>query len=209
MDRILNALDLAVDIFITAFAIAILGGLAYYGASRNDATSANLQYYYNKDAYFDYNGNVIDGSTAIYLSESFSADGKILVKFFTKTHPEGFITTTDIKDVRSEYYIDPSRQYLCNTIQNLAGDTIAMQIIEVGTNLYGSTEDDLANEIVKLNKANSILSEAIKETETLRDAAKTEDVSKVDIEVDAMEAYKRYMFYSKMQEFYKKWRAAI
>lgn len=209
MDRILNALDLAVDIFITAFSIAILGGLAYYGASRNDATSANLQYYYNKDAYFDYNGNVIDGSTAIYLSESFSADGKILVKFFTKTHPEGFITTTDIKDVRSEYYIDPSRQYLCNTIQNLAGDTIAMQIIEVGTNLYGSTEDDLANEIVKLNKANSILSEAIKETETLRDAAKTEDVSKVDIEVDAMEAYKRYMFYSKMQEFYKKWRAAI
>lgn len=209
MERVLDALDLAVDIFITAFIIVILGGLAYYGSSRNDATSESLQYYYNKDAYFDYNGSVIDGSTAIYLSESFSADGKILVKIFTKAHPEGFITTTDIKDVRSEYYVDPSRQYLCNTIQNLSGDTVAMQIIEVGTNLYGSTEDDLANEIVKLNKANAILSKAIKETETLRDATKTEDVSKVDIEVDAMEAYKRYMFYSKMQEFYKKWRAAI
>lgn len=209
MERVLDALDLAVDIFITAFIIAILVGLAYYGSSRNDATSENLQYYYNKDAYFDYNGSVIDGSTAIYLSESSSADGEILVKIFTKTHPDGFITTTDIKDVRSEYYVDPARQYLCNTIQNLSGDTVAMQIIEVGTNLYSSTEDDLANEIVRLNKANAILSKSIKETETLRDAAKTENVSDVDIEVDAMEAYKRYMFYSKMQEFYGKWRAAL
>lgn len=206
MEHALDVLDLACEVIIAASIISILLALAYYGVSKNNAISENLQYYYDKDAYFDYNGSVIDGSTAVYLAET---SGDVLVKVYTRECPAGFLPTDEIKDVRSEYYVDPAQDYLCNTIKDISDNTVALQIIEIGADIYTEDEEALADKISSVGKANDILTKNIKSMETYIETARRKGSDNVAIDVDAREAYKQYLFYNKMQEFYAKWRAAI
>lgn len=209
MDGILHALDLACEVIIVAGLITIIGVLTYIGFNNGNASMENLMYYYNKDKYFDYTGSVIDGSTAVYLAESAAEDGEVLVKFYTKECSDGFVSMEGIKDVTSSYYIDPSADFLCNAVKDLNDTVVALQIIEVGTNMFGVSEGDLAAETAKLEKANSILEEKIRVTESAAKAALLEDMTGVSIDVNSRESYKSFTYYLKMREFYEDWRDAM
>lgn len=204
-----DALNLAVDVLITVLFVSMMLGLAYIGIAGNNATSESLQYYYNKDIYADYNGSVIDGSAAVSLAKSLSKQGNVLVKIYTKAYPDGFISTEGITDIKSDKYIDPSNDYICNTIKDTTDRTIAIQVIEIGTNLYSSTEENLVNEIARLDKGYNILSERQRAIGVEITAAETEDTSNVTIDTGIMSAYKEFVYYNKLQEFYKKWRDSL
>lgn len=209
MEHALDALDLAAEVFITASIITIVFSLAILGVQSNNNTTEGLQYYYSKDMYFDYNGSVIDGSTAIYLAETVAPKGEILVKFYTKACPEGFISTDGIKDIRNSKYIDPSKEFLCNAIKDLSDTTVSLQIVEIGTNLYDTTEENLAKEIAKLEKANDILIQSINAIDNKTKNLNSIDTSGISIDTSAQQEYKRYVYYDRLREFYDKWRAEL
>lgn len=209
MDRIIHALDLACELIIVAGLIVLLGSLAYIGFNNGNSSMDNLSYYYNKDKYFEYNGSVIDGSTAVYLAESAAADNDVLVKFYTKTCSDGFVSINGIKDITSDYYIDPSVSFLCNAVKDLNDTVVALQIIEVGTNMFATSEANLVAETAKLKKANEILEDKIRVTESSAKAALLEDLTGVSIDVNSRQEYKSFTYYLKMKEFYDEWRAAM
>lgn len=154
--------------------------------------------------------STVMGDSVVYYAES----DEVKCVIYTSQHPEGFSDVTNIRNVKSSFYVDPSKEYYTRSVYDTNGLVKNILFVEQGTepNINNMSLSDLDRTLDFLGKERTLCEVTLRNLENeVRglELGLTEAQKKAVIEPDVLERYQLFHKFSWLEEANKSMGQAV